>query len=52
MLRGGKEAINSNSALARVIQEAAIRAGVPQGAVQFIENTDRALVVKCSGWQM
>jgi len=44
ILRGGKEAINSNSALARVVQGAAIRAGVPDGAVNFIENTDRALV--------
>ncbi|MCK4368855.1 MAG: glutamate-5-semialdehyde dehydrogenase [Dehalococcoidales bacterium] len=44
ILRGGKEAIHSNSALARVVQEAATRAGVPEGAVQFIKNTDRALV--------
>ena len=44
ILRGGREAIHSNSALARVVQGAAIRAGVPDGAVQFIENTDRALV--------
>jgi glutamate-5-semialdehyde dehydrogenase len=44
ILRGGKEAIRSNSALAGVVQEAAIRAGVPEGAVQFIENTDRTLV--------
>ncbi len=44
ILRGGKEAINSNSALARVVQGAVTRAGVPDGAVQFIENTDRALV--------
>jgi glutamate-5-semialdehyde dehydrogenase len=44
ILRGGKEAIHSNSALARVVQEAATRAGVPDGAVQFIENADRALV--------
>jgi glutamate-5-semialdehyde dehydrogenase len=44
ILRGGKEAIHSNSALARVVQDAATRAGVPDGAVQFIENTDRALV--------
>jgi glutamate-5-semialdehyde dehydrogenase len=46
ILRGGKEAIHSNSALARVVQDAALRAGVPEGAVQFIENTDRALVDK------
>jgi len=44
ILRGGKEAIHSNSALARIVQDAAARAGVPDGAVQFVENTDRALV--------
>ncbi len=44
ILRGGKEAIHSNSALAGVVQEASTRAGVPEGAVQFVENTDRALV--------
>jgi glutamate-5-semialdehyde dehydrogenase len=44
ILRGGKEAIHTNSALAKVVQGAATRAGVPDGAVQFIENTDRALV--------
>jgi glutamate-5-semialdehyde dehydrogenase len=44
ILRGGKEAIHSNSALARVVGDAAVRAGVPDGAVQFIENTDRALL--------
>lgn len=44
ILRGGKEAIHSSSALARVVQEACTRAGIPDGAVQFIENTDRALV--------
>jgi glutamate-5-semialdehyde dehydrogenase len=44
ILRGGKEAIHSNSALAKVVQAAATRAGVPEGAVQLIENTDRKLV--------
>ena len=44
ILRSGKEAINSSLALAKVVQEAATRAGVPAGAVQFIENTDRSLV--------
>ncbi len=44
ILRGGKEAIHSNSALAKVIQNASYQAGVPEGAVQFIESTDRALV--------
>jgi glutamate-5-semialdehyde dehydrogenase len=44
ILRGGKEAIHSNSALTKVVQAAATRAGVPEGAVQLIENTDRKLV--------
>ena len=44
ILRGGKETVHSNSALASVVQKAATRAEVPEGAVQFIENTDRALV--------
>ena len=44
ILRGGKEAIHSNSALAKLVNEAATRAGVPDGAVQFIENTDHTLV--------
>jgi len=44
ILRGGKEAINSNTALARVAQEACDQAGVPQGAIQLIESTERTLV--------
>lgn len=44
ILRGGKEAIHSNTALAKVVQDASIKAGVPEGAVQFVESTDRALV--------
>jgi glutamate-5-semialdehyde dehydrogenase len=44
ILRGGKEAIHSNSALVNIVQEAATRAGIPEGAVQFVDNTDRALV--------
>jgi len=44
ILRGGREAINSNTALARAAQEACYQAGVPQGAIQLIESTERALV--------
>ncbi len=44
ILRGGREAVNSNSALAKVAQEACSQAGVPQGAIQFVESTERALV--------
>jgi glutamate-5-semialdehyde dehydrogenase len=44
ILRGGKETINSNTAIVKVIQGACKRAGMPAGCVQFIDNTDRALV--------
>jgi len=44
ILRGGKEALNSNTVLVRVAQEACNQAGVPQGAIQLIESTERALV--------
>jgi glutamate-5-semialdehyde dehydrogenase len=44
ILRGGKEALNSNLALVKLVQQAISRAGVPEGAVQFVENTDRTLV--------
>ena len=44
ILRGGKEAVNSNRALAKVAQEACDQAGVPHGAVQFVESAERALV--------
>lgn len=42
ILRGGSEAINSNLAIARIIQQAISAAGIPEGAVQIIETTDRA----------
>jgi glutamate-5-semialdehyde dehydrogenase len=44
ILRGGKETINSNTAIVKVIQGACKRAGIPAGCVQFIDNTDRVLV--------
>ncbi len=44
ILRGGREAIHSNGALAGAVQEAAARAGMPEGVVQFVENTDRAMI--------
>jgi glutamate-5-semialdehyde dehydrogenase len=44
ILRGGREAVHSNAVLAGIVQEAATRAGVAEGAVQFIESTERALV--------
>ncbi|MDR9459457.1 MAG: glutamate-5-semialdehyde dehydrogenase [Dehalococcoidia bacterium] len=44
ILRGGKEALRSNSALAMVIKEAAQAGGVPGDAIQFIESPERELV--------
>jgi glutamate-5-semialdehyde dehydrogenase len=44
ILRGGKETIHSNQALVKVVQEAVYRAGIPVGAVQFVNNTEHALV--------
>ena len=44
LLRGGKEAFNSNKALADVVRQACVNAGLPEGSVSFIENTERELV--------
>ncbi|GBC98448.1 Gamma-glutamyl phosphate reductase [bacterium HR17] len=41
VLRGGKEALNSNIALASVITQAAADAGVPADAIQLIDTPDR-----------
>ena len=46
ILRGGKEAINSNKALALVVRDSIFSAGIPRDAVQFIESPDRTLVSK------
>lgn len=44
ILRGGSEAINSNRAITRIISEAATSHGVPEGAIQLIDTTDREAV--------
>src|SRR2546427_9924788 len=41
ILRGGSEAIHSNTAIAAVLAEAAEKAGVPPGGISFVERTDR-----------
>jgi glutamate-5-semialdehyde dehydrogenase len=46
ILRGGKEALQSNITLGRVIDDALRSAGVPDGAVQIIESSDRAIVAE------
>ena len=49
ILRGGKEAINSNSALAGLVRDAISDAGGPRDAVQFVESSDRELVTAMLG---
>jgi glutamate-5-semialdehyde dehydrogenase len=44
ILRGGSEAIRSNTLLAKCFQQGLRAAGLPQDAVQMIETTDRAAV--------
>ena len=44
ILRGGSEAIHSNQAIALILRQALKEAGVPEDAVQLINQTDRALV--------
>ncbi|MBA3773303.1 MAG: glutamate-5-semialdehyde dehydrogenase [Ramlibacter sp.] len=44
ILRGGSEAIDSNKALARLVQQALAEAGLPAEAVQLVQTTDREAV--------
>jgi len=44
ILRGGSEALRSNRAIVEALQDALRRTGVPQDAVQLVENPDRAVV--------
>jgi len=44
ILRGGSEAIDSNKALARLVQQALIDSDLPANAVQLVLTTDRAVV--------
>ena len=46
VLRGGSEALSSNTAIAAAVQSGLREAGLPDAAVQFITSTDRALVQK------
>jgi glutamate-5-semialdehyde dehydrogenase len=44
ILRGGSEAIESNKALARLVQQALTDGGLPAEAVQLVQTIDRAAV--------
>jgi len=42
LLRGGKEALHSNIAIAGILNDAAVSQGIPDGAISIVEMTDRA----------
>ena len=44
ILRGGSEAIHCNQALAKLVKQALLDAGLPADAVQVVDTTDRAAV--------
>ena len=44
ILRGGKESINTNTALAELVRDTISQADLPKDAVQLITSTDRKLV--------
>jgi glutamate-5-semialdehyde dehydrogenase len=44
ILRGGSEAIHCNRALAMLVAEGLVGAGLPQAAVQVVDTVDRAAV--------
>jgi glutamate-5-semialdehyde dehydrogenase len=44
VLRGGSEAIESNTAIAAVLAKALEKVGAPADAIQFVDTTDRAAV--------
>jgi glutamate-5-semialdehyde dehydrogenase len=46
ILRGGKEAVHSNRALAEAFRGGLAAAGVPADAVQLVQEQDRALIAK------
>lgn len=49
ILRGGKEAINSNMAVAKVMREAIESAGLPADCVQLVEDTSRQSSIELMG---
>jgi len=46
LLRGGSEAIYSNSAIVKILSNVGMEMGFPDGAISFIENPDRACVME------
>ena len=52
LLRGGSEALKSNRAISAILSSAAEAAGVPKGALQFIDSPSRdavGVMMNCTG---
>lgn len=46
ILRGGKEAINSNVAIVKALREGVKEVGLPEDVIQLVENTDREVATE------
>lgn len=46
ILRGGSEAINSNLAIAKVLQDACKKEGIPDAAIQVVPTTEREAILE------
>ena len=46
VLRGGSEAVNSNRVLVNILSKAAAANGIPEGAIQLLEDTSRESVME------
>ncbi|HHV62754.1 MAG TPA: glutamate-5-semialdehyde dehydrogenase [Firmicutes bacterium] len=44
ILKGGSSALNSNAAIVKILDKAARESGIPAGAINFIESTERESV--------
>ncbi|MBX3327386.1 MAG: glutamate-5-semialdehyde dehydrogenase [Nitrospira sp.] len=44
VLRGGSEAIHSNTAIAAILSDASQKVGIPPGAITFVDRADREVV--------
>jgi glutamate-5-semialdehyde dehydrogenase len=44
ILKGGSDAINSNLEIYNTIYKAAVSSGLPEGCIEFLDNTDREVV--------
>ncbi|MBR6136358.1 MAG: glutamate-5-semialdehyde dehydrogenase [Clostridia bacterium] len=49
ILRGGKEAINSNRAVVQIMKDALMEAGLPSGCINLVQNTDRSTAQELMG---